>query len=144
IFYTGTEVRLEDDLARRDLTINAMAVGRQGQLIDPFGGAQDLKQRRLRHVGSAFAEDPVRLLRLARFLARFPDFEVAEPTLTLAQCLVSAGEVDALVAERVWQEWQRGLMATAPERMFDCLKSLGALARISPDLQWTMTIRHAL
>ena len=144
VFHAGTEVRLEDDLARRDLTINAMAVSRTGELIDPFGGACDVAQRQLRHVGVAFAEDPVRLLRLARFLARFPDFEVADDTIDLARQLIAAGEVDALVAERVWQEWQRGLLAKAPERMFRFLDSLGALSRISPGLQWSPAIDAAL
>src|SRR5699024_9829998 len=97
VFYTGTEVRLEDDLARRDLTINAMAVGRDAVLVDPFSGQSDLEQRKLRHVGSAFIEDPVRLLRLARFRARFDDFEVAEQTRAYAIELVKNGEVDALV-----------------------------------------------
>jgi len=136
VFYTGKEVRLKDDLQRRDLTINAMALSAQGDLIDPFGGKKDIAQKCLRHVGPAFAEDPVRLLRLARFLAQLPDFQVAEKTISLARRLVQTGEVDALVPERVWQELQKGLMAQAPQRMFHFLACVGALARICPPLVW--------
>lgn len=137
VFYTGTEVRLEEDLARRDLTINAMAVGRDAVLVDPFAGQIDLKRRKLRHVGSAFVEDPVRLLRLARFRARFTDFEVAEQTQAYAVELVNNGEVDALVPERVWQEVHRGLLESAPARMFEFLVQVGALAHICPSLRWS-------
>jgi len=127
-------VRLEDDLARRDLTINAMARSPQGELIDPFGGQQDLQARVLRHVGPAFVEDPVRILRLARFAARFADFSVAPATMALMAEMVAAGEVDALVPERVWQELARGLMAQKPSRMFEVLRACGALARLLPEL----------
>lgn len=144
VFYTGTEVRLEDDLARRDLTINAMAVGCDGQLVDPFGGQQDIQRRSLRHVGPAFVEDPVRLLRLARFRARFADFEVAESTRAYALQLVNNGEVDALVPERVWQEFHRGLLEDAPARMFEFLAQVGALARVCPSLNWNSEIGRLL
>ena len=144
VFYTGPEVRLEDDLARRDLTINAMAVSRTGQLIDPFQGQSDIQRRQLRHVGPAFIEDPVRLLRLARFRARFVEFEVAQQTRLYAQELVTNGEVDALVPERVWQEMQRGLCQKAPVRMFDFLAEVGALARIMPELNWTAEVQRLI
>ncbi len=133
-FHAAPEVTLEQDLARRDLTINAIARAADGQLIDPYGGAQDLRDGVLRHVGSAFAEDPVRILRLARFAARWPQFRVAEETLRLCRQMVQHGEVDALVAERVWQEFARGLMEPAPGRMLLLLRSIGALARLAPEL----------
>ena len=144
VFYTGTEVSLEDDLARRDLTINAMAVGGDGVLVDPFSGQRDLLQRKLRHVGAAFVEDPVRLLRLARFRARFADFEVADQTRAYAVELVNNGEVDALVPERVWQEVQRGLLEPAPARMFEFLDQVGALARVCPTLRWNSAVKTLL
>ena len=127
-------VTLEEDLARRDLTINAIAQGEDGTLIDPYGGQQDLRDKVLRHVSLAFAEDPVRILRLARFAARFVDFQVAAETTTLMQQMVQAGEVDALVPERVWQELARGLMEKQPSRMFEVLRSCGALARLLPEV----------
>ncbi len=133
-FHASPEVTLEEDLARRDLTINAMARDAQGRLIDPFGGEGDLRERILRHVSPAFAEDPVRLLRVARFAARFHDFSVAPETMTLLQQLVQLGEVDALVAERVWQEVSRGLMEVRPSRMLQLLDGCGALARLAPGL----------
>ena len=125
---------LEQDLARRDLTINAMARDPDGALIDPYGGQRDLAARVLRHVSPAFAEDPVRILRLARFAARFADFTVAPETLALMRTMVAAGEVDALVPERVWQELARGLMEARPSRMLEVLCSCGALARILPEV----------
>jgi tRNA nucleotidyltransferase (CCA-adding enzyme) len=134
VFHAAPEVTLEEDLARRDLTINAIAEGEHGELVDPFGGRRDLEARVLRHVSPAFAEDPVRLLRLARFAARFPDFTVAPETLALARRLVEAGEVDALVPERVWQEFARGLMEAEPGRMIELLREVGALARLLPEL----------
>jgi tRNA nucleotidyltransferase (CCA-adding enzyme) len=134
VFHTAPEVTLEEDLRRRDLTINAMARAGDGTLIDPFGGAADLKARVLRHVSPAFAEDPVRLLRVARFAARFPDFIIAEETLALMRRLVTSGEVDHLVPERVWQEFSRGLMEQRPSRMFEVLWSCGAMARILPEV----------
>ena len=132
-FHAAPEVTLEQDLARRDLTINAMAEAADGTLIDPFGGQRDLRAGVLRHVSPAFAEDPVRLLRLARFAARWPAFTVAPETARLLEQLVEAGEVDALVAERVWQEIARGLMATRPSRMFEVLRRCGALPRLLPE-----------
>ncbi len=134
-FHAAPEVTLEQDLARRDLTINAMAQDEQGALIDPYGGQRDLQQRVLRHVSVAFAEDPVRILRLARFAARFEDFSVAPETLELMRQMVAKGEADALVAERVWQEIARGLMEARPSRMLATLRSCGALARIAPELE---------
>lgn len=133
-FYTGLDVSLADDLRRRDLTINAMAVSANGQLHDPLNGYQDLKNRTLRHIGDAFVEDPVRLLRLARFAARFADFSIADTTTELAQQLVQNGEVDALVPERVWQELHKGLCTADPMRMMQVLESCGALARVIPGL----------
>ncbi|HJV06039.1 MAG TPA: multifunctional CCA addition/repair protein [Chromobacteriaceae bacterium] len=132
-FHAAPDVTLEDDLARRDLTINAMAQDESGQLIDPYHGQQDLQARLLRHVSPAFMEDPVRILRLARFAARF-GFEVAPETLALARQMVDNGEVDALVPERVWQELAKGLMADQPSRMFRVLRQCGALARILPEV----------
>ncbi|MBB4845580.1 tRNA nucleotidyltransferase (CCA-adding enzyme) [Paucibacter oligotrophus] len=133
-FHAAPDVTLEQDLARRDLSINAMAQDAQGRLIDPYGGQRDLAAKVLRHVSPAFAEDPVRILRLARFAARFTDFSVAPETLALMQAMVAQGEVDALVAERVWQEISRGLMEAKPSRMFEVLRDCGALARLCPEL----------
>ncbi len=165
-FHAEPGVRIEDDLSRRDITINAIAIDVANTktedkkhakfsakacveaarstdwaaavhvlpLIDPHGGLADLQAKRLRHVTDAFAEDPVRILRLARFTARFPNFSVAEATNALMQRMVQAGEVDALVAERVWQEFARGLMAAEPVRMLRVLQSCGALARVAPEL----------
>ena len=143
-FYTGTDVTLEDDLARRDLTINAIARHADGTLVDPCGGLRDLHGRILRHVGAAFSEDPVRLLRLARFAARFNEFSVADETWALARQLVDSGEVDALVPERVWQEVAKGLMTPRPGRMFEILRETGALARIMPELVYAETLDHEL
>jgi tRNA nucleotidyltransferase (CCA-adding enzyme) len=134
LFHTAPDVTLEEDLVRRDLTINAIAETEDGALIDPFGGQHDLEARVFRHVSDAFAEDPVRILRLARFAARFADFTVAPETEALMRTMVLAGEVDALVPERVWQELSRGLMEKAPSRMFEVLRRCGALARILPEL----------
>ncbi|KWI15481.1 multifunctional CCA addition/repair protein [Burkholderia ubonensis] len=139
-FYYAPDVTLDEDLARRDLTINAMAreVSPDGSLagpvIDPFDGQADLRARVFRHVSDAFVEDPVRILRIARFAARFTGFAVADDTLALMRRMVDAGEVDALVAERVWQELARGLMEARPSRMFDALRECGALARILPEV----------
>lgn len=131
--FASPEVTLDDDLARRDLTINAMARDAQGRLIDPFHGAADIGARVLRHIGPAFVEDPVRILRVARFAARF-GFDIAPETLALMRRMVAEGEADHLVAERVWQEFSRGLMAEQPVRMFEALRACGALARILPEL----------
>ncbi len=139
-FYYAPDVTLEQDLARRDLTINAMARELDakglpvGPVIDPFNGRADLATRVLRHVGDAFAEDPVRILRLARFAARFADFTIADETLNLMRKMVVNGEVDALVPERIWQEIARGLMEAKPSRMFTVLRECGALARILPEV----------
>ena len=134
VFHTSPEVTLEDDLIRRDLTINAMARAEDGSIVDPYGGRRDLEARVFRHVSAAFAEDPVRILRLARFAARFAEFRVADETLLLMKTMVAQGEVDALVPERVWQELARGLMEAHPSRMFAVLRDCGALARIMPEL----------
>ena len=135
-FYCGEEITLEDDLIRRDLTINAMAEDEQGNLIDPYGGQQDLQQRWLRHVSPAFAEDPVRILRIARFAARYHGlgFRVAPETLALMQQMVVAGEVDHLVAERVWKETQRALGEPHPDIFIQVLRDCGALARLMPEV----------
>jgi len=132
--HADPSVTLEDDLLRRDLTINAIAQDEAGHLIDPHGGQRDLRDKVLRHVSNAFAEDPVRILRLARFAARFNDFTVAPETLALMHRMVEAGEVDALVPERVWQELARGLMETKPSRLFGVLRECGALATLLPEV----------
>ncbi|HEY1042321.1 MAG TPA: multifunctional CCA addition/repair protein [Telluria sp.] len=134
VFHTEPTVTLEEDLVRRDLTVNAIAQEEDGTLVDPFGGRADIERRVFRHVSGAFAEDPVRILRLARFAARFPEFTVAPETMALMKQMVAAGEVDALVPERVWQEVSRGLMEDKPSRMFEVLRECGALARIMPEL----------
>ncbi len=133
-FHAEPDVTLEEDLARRDLTINAMARDEQGRLVDPFGGRADLERKVLRHVTQAFREDPVRILRVARFAARFSDFAVAAETVEFMREMVAAGEVDALVPERVWQELARGLMEAKPSRMFEVLRECGALARLLPEV----------
>ena len=135
---SSPDVTLEEDLARRDLTINAMAAPEgwpeSGTLSDPYGGRRDLEAKLLRHVTDAFREDPVRILRVARFAARFADFRVAPETMALMREMVEAGEASDLVAERVWQEIARGLMETAPERMFEVLRDCGALQVLLPEL----------
>ena len=147
--HTSPDVTLEEDLARRDLTINSIAIEDHStldrsqkdvkfpvltHLVDPFGGQQDLQAKVLRHVTDAFREDPVRILRVARFAARFADFSVAPETLQLMREMVEHGEVDHLVAERVWQELARGLMEATPSRMFDVLRACGALAVLLPEV----------
>jgi tRNA nucleotidyltransferase (CCA-adding enzyme) len=132
--HAAPDVTLEEDLARRDLTINAIAQGADGLLTDPYGGRRDIAARVLRHVTEAFAEDPVRILRVARFAARFPDFSIAPDTLALMQRMVMGGEVDALVPERVWQELSRGLMTQQPSRMFEVLRECGALTKLLPEV----------
>jgi tRNA nucleotidyltransferase (CCA-adding enzyme) len=136
VFHTGADVTLEDDLKRRDLTVNAMALDAGGELIDPFGGRRDLEARVLRHVSAAFVEDPVRLLRVARFYARFAPlgFTVADETKALMERMVAAGEVDHLVPERVWAETERSLALPEPRRFFELLREVGALARLFPEL----------
>jgi tRNA nucleotidyltransferase (CCA-adding enzyme) len=146
--YAAPDVTLEDDLARRDLTINSIAVpsemaGATGQfsisdsVVDPYGGRQDIARKVLRHVTPAFREDPVRILRLARFAARFTNFTVAPETQALLRAMVDSGEADHLVAERVWQELSRGLMESQPSRMFAVLRDCGALERLLPELTTT-------
>ena len=154
--HAAPDVTLEEDLARRDLTINSIAVSvystgtsglfdtnialdpaawqAAGALVDPFGGQQDLARKVFRHVTAAFREDPVRILRVARLAARFSDFTVAPDTLQLMQEMVQSGEADHLVAERVWQELAKGLMENTPSRMFDVLRECGALARLLPEV----------
>ncbi|WP_423823069.1 multifunctional CCA addition/repair protein [Salinisphaera sp. SPP-AMP-43] len=135
-FHTGADVSLEADLARRDLTINAIARADDGTVIDPYGGYADIEARVLRHVSGAFVEDPVRLLRLARYYARFAPlgFSVAEETLALARDMVAAGEIDHLVPERVWAEMQRALLGDEPQLFFYLLRSVGALEIVLPEL----------
>jgi tRNA nucleotidyltransferase (CCA-adding enzyme) len=134
VFHTSADVTLEDDLVRRDLTINAIARADDGTLTDPHGGQRDIEARIFRHVSDAFAEDPVRILRVARFAARYGEFHVAPETNALMRQMVAQGEVDALVPERVWQELSRGLMEARPSRMLEVLRDCGALARILPEL----------
>ena len=134
VVHADPSVTLAQDLSRRDLTINAMATHADGTLVDPFGGAADLRAGVLRHVSDAFVEDPVRILRLARFAARYASFRVAPETLALMRTMVQAGEVDALVPERVWQELARGLMEPAPSRMFGVLRDCGALRVLLPEV----------
>ena len=135
-FHAEPNVTLEEDLARRDLTINAIAQADNGDLIDPYNGQADIKAKILRHVSSAFIEDPVRILRIARFAARFADlgFVIADETLQLMQKMVSSGEVNALVPERVWQETVRALSEKTPARYFEVLRECGALEKLFPEI----------
>jgi len=151
VIHTAPDVTLEDDLARRDITINSIAIHAScisaegqidaqhlsphaGHLIDPHGGVHDLAAKVFRHVSPAFREDPVRILRVARFAARFADFTVAPETLQLMREMVACGEVDHLVPERVWQELARGLMEAKPSRMFEVLRDCGALEKLLPEV----------
>ena len=129
-------VTLEEDLQRRDFTINAIAQADDGTLVDPYGGARDIQARVLRHVGPAFVEDPLRVLRAARFMARFAPlgFTLAPETVKLMRTMVDSGELDALVPERVWQELARGLMEAKPSRMFEVLRECGALQVLLPEV----------
>jgi tRNA nucleotidyltransferase (CCA-adding enzyme) len=133
--YSAPDVTLEEDLKRRDLTVNAMAQAESGEIIDPFGGQQDLQNRLLRHISEAFAEDPLRILRTARFAARFAPkgFEVHPDTLQLIQAMTNAGEVSHLVPERVWQELQRALHEASPVTFFEVLHRCGALIELLPE-----------
>ncbi|WP_058051109.1 hypothetical protein [Janthinobacterium sp. Ant5-2-1] len=144
VFHTAPDVTLEDDLVRRDLTINAIAQAEDGSLTDPFGGIEDIQNKVFRHVSDAFGEDPVRILRLARFAARFDGFTVAPATMALMRQMVLDGEVDALVAERVWQEVAKGLMESHPSRMLTVLHECGALARILPELTINEHLLHVI
>lgn len=158
VVHSEPGVTLEQDLARRDLTINSIALdglpnvtSSEGgakpsfiaidpaRLIDPFGGQRDLAHKLLRHTTDAFREDPVRILRVARFAARFPDFSIAPETQQLLLDMVNSGEADHLVAERVWAEISKGLMTDKPSRMFDVLRDCGALARLFPPIEWTIS-----
>jgi tRNA nucleotidyltransferase (CCA-adding enzyme) len=134
VVHASPEVTLEEDLARRDLTINAMAQTDDGSVVDPFGGQRDLQNKVLRHVTDAFREDPVRILRVARLAARYPEFSVAPQTMALMQDMVRAGEVNALVSERVWQELAKGLMAKQPSRLLQVLRECGALHVLLPEV----------
>lgn len=133
-FYTDKNVTLLDDLKRRDLTINAIAKDEKCQLIDPFGGQADIKKKILRHISPAFAEDPVRILRIARFASMLGDFVVANETNELMRSMVESGEVDALVPERIWKELSRALSEPHPERFIEVLRDCGALANIFPEI----------
>ena len=143
-FYAGSDVSLEDDLQRRDLTINAIAQAPDGSLVDPFRGTQDIEDKVLRHVGVAFCEDPVRLLRLARFAARFPQFSIATETLQVARQLVSNGEVDALVPERVWRELEKSLKTGRADRFLEVMAEVDALSRVLPGLTVDSQVAGAL
>lgn len=134
VFHASPNVTLQDDLRRRDLTMNAMAQDEEGHIIDPYGGRQDIENRLFRHVSPAFSEDPVRILRLARFAARLPMFRVAAPTMQLLRSMVDKGEADALVPERVWAELSRGIMEKTPSRMFDVLQECGYWPRAFPQI----------
>ena len=137
VFHAASDVTLEEDLRRRDLTINAIAMDEDGHLFDPFGGQKDLREGILRHVSPAFSEDPVRVLRIARFQARFPDFSIAPETLLLLRRMVADGETRALVPERIGMEFKKGLMTKAPEKMFETLKTIGFWEDFAPDLPCT-------
>ena len=134
VVHADPSVTIEDDLARRDLTINAIAVAEDGAVVDPHDGRGDVAARVLRHVGAAFVEDPVRVLRLARFAARFPSFRVAPETVRLMQQIAADDELAALVPERVWQELSRGLMAIRPSRMIEVLRTADAWPVLLPEL----------
>lgn len=135
-FHAAADVTLEEDLTRRDLTINAIALSDEGTLIDPFNGQSDIKAKILRHVSPAFSEDPVRILRVARFAARFANlgFTIADETQKLMSNMVNSGEVDALVPERVWQETMRALTEQTPARYFEVLRNCGALSKLFPEI----------
>lgn len=135
-FQADQQVTLEQDLLRRDLRINAIAKDEHGQLFDPYHGFDDIQNKILRHVSSAFSEDPVRILRLARFSARFPDFSIHPETIALMESMVENGEVDALVSERVWKEWVRALGEIKPLCFFEVLRLCGALEKLFPEISF--------
>lgn len=143
-FYAAPDVTLEEDLKRRDLTVNAMAETDDGTVVDPYGGQSDLRNNVLRHVSTAFAEDPVRILRTARFAAKLSDFTVAPETLALMRQMVDNGEADELVAERVWAEFKKGLKEKHPDKMVDVLVACGLWARLFSDVVWDDAKRAAL
>lgn len=144
--YSAPDVTLEQDLKRRDLTINAMAKAENGDLVDPFDGRKDIEDRKLRHVSEAFAEDPLRILRTARFAARFQPlgFSVCDQTMALMKRMVASGEVDHLVPERVWQEFQRALHEKAPQAFFSVLRDCGALEVLIPELAPSQVFQSAM
>lgn len=144
-FYADSSVTLEEDLIRRDLTINAIAEDEQGKLYDPYHGIDDLNNRVLRHVSPSFAEDPLRVLRVARFAARYASygFTIADETMAMMQCLVEHDEVDALVAERIWQEVEKALADAEPRIFFEVLRQCGALARLFPELEQLFGVPQA-
>ncbi|MBM6703031.1 CCA-adding protein [Sutterella massiliensis] len=144
VFHAAADVTLEEDLKRRDLTVNAIAMTESGDFIDPYGGMRDLKAHVLRHVSDAFAEDPVRILRLARFAARFPSFSVAPETMALMRQMVESGEADALVPERVLAELAKGLACPVPSRMLDVLEACGFWMRRYADIPLGSATRQAL
>ena len=144
VIHAAPDVTLEQDLQRRDLTINAMALDERNELVDPLNGRADLEARILRHIGPAFSEDPVRILRLARFAARFDEFSIAAETLAQARQMVADGEADALVPERVWQEVTRGLMEDRPSRLLEVLQATGLLSRLAPELHIDEELLRAL
>ena len=140
--FSSREVTLEEDLKRRDLTINAMALTDDGYLIDPYGGKEDLKNRILRHVSAAFAEDPLRVLRVARFAARFSDFTVHPETMLLMQNIVASGELNTLTPERVFQEFEKALKEKFLNRFFEILRECGALDVLFPEISWGQVFHH--
>lgn len=143
-FYTGPDVTLEDDLKRRDLTINAIAISKEGKIIDPCGGVADLKAGILRHTGPAFLEDPLRVMRLARFCAKFDTFQVAGDTINLCCEVVRSGEMRYLRSERIWKELSSGLMEKSPARMIDFMLKTGAIDYISPELNLDQLVKNSL
>ncbi|TYC57429.1 multifunctional CCA tRNA nucleotidyl transferase/2'3'-cyclic phosphodiesterase/2'nucleotidase/phosphatase [Marinobacter sp. BW6] len=144
--YSAPDVTLEQDLRRRDLTVNAMAKTEGGDLVDPFDGQRDIEDRKLRHVSEAFTEDPLRILRIARFAARFRPlgFSVCDQTMALMQSMVDSGEVDQLVPERVWQEFKRALHEKAPEAFFEVLRDCGALSVLIPEIEPSHAFSEAM
>src|SRR3990167_1620294 len=134
-FYAAPDVTLEEDLLRRDLTINAMAKSSEGELIDPYHGQADLNHKIFRHVSPAFSEDPVRILRVARFATSFPNFSVHPETNALMQSMVTSGEIDALVPERTWKEFSRALIGKQPRRFFEVLVACDALSILFPEIK---------
>lgn len=144
VFYTDPSVTLEEDLKRRDLTINAMAMDAEGHIIDPYGGMNDLLAHTLRHVSEAFSEDPVRILRVARFSAKFGDFKIASETMTLMTVMVQNGEADTLVPERIWSEVSRGFALSHPLNMIDALDRCGLWAKLFPIAPHNDAMRKAI
>lgn len=144
VFHASSDVTLEEDLRRRDLTINAIAMDEKGTLFDPYGGAEDIARGIIRHVSEAFKEDPVRILRTARFAARFPGFSIAPETMALMRAMVNSGEADALVPERVLAEFVKGLAAPVPCRMLDVLIECGLWQRLYPEAKLTEAVRARL